>query len=227
MWLSRLRDTEPPVQPADADGGRRPSAVLNATVLLVGDRLPRRRRASSAPWTSSSSAFAEEEGAPALAGLALAVYAGGSLVAGLVYGVARLPGTLAARFVGCAVFFAAGRPAAVGRGLAGHARRRAASWPGWPSRRCSSRACRSWSPGCARSALTEALAWVVTGLTLGVTAGSAVAGSAVDAWGAETAFAVPALAAALAGVLALAGAPAAAPARRGAGRASAGRNRPG
>jgi hypothetical protein len=46
---------------------------------------------------------------------------------------------------------------------------------------------------------------VVTGLTLGVTAGSAVAGAAVDAWGAETAFAVPAVAAALAGVLALAG----------------------
>ena len=37
---------------------------------------------------------------PPSAGLALAVYAGGSLVAGLVYGVARLPGTLAARFVG-------------------------------------------------------------------------------------------------------------------------------
>ncbi len=58
-----------------------------------------------------------------------------------------------------------------------------------------------------RSALTEALTWVVTGLTLGVTAGSALAGAAVDAWGAETAFAVPALSAALAGVLALAGAP--------------------
>jgi predicted MFS family arabinose efflux permease len=58
-----------------------------------------------------------------------------------------------------------------------------------------------------RAALTEALTWVVTGLTLGVTVGSALAGSAVDAWGAETAFAVPALAAALAGLLALAGLP--------------------
>jgi predicted MFS family arabinose efflux permease len=58
-----------------------------------------------------------------------------------------------------------------------------------------------------RAALTEALSWTTTGLTLGVTAGSAVAGAAVDAWGAETAFAVPALAAGLAGVLALAGAP--------------------
>jgi predicted MFS family arabinose efflux permease len=53
-----------------------------------------------------------------------------------------------------------------------------------------------------RASLTEALTWVVTGLTLGVTAGSALAGAAVDAWGAETAFVVPALSAALAGVLA-------------------------
>ena len=56
-----------------------------------------------------------------------------------------------------------------------------------------------------RSSLTEALTWVVTGLSLGVTVGSAVAGAAVDAWGAETAFAVPALSAALAGALAVAG----------------------
>jgi predicted MFS family arabinose efflux permease len=55
--------------------------------------------------------------------------------------------------------------------------------------------------------LTESLAWTITGLTLGVTAGSAVAGAAVDAWGAEAAFAVPALAAGLAALLALAGAP--------------------
>jgi predicted MFS family arabinose efflux permease len=58
-----------------------------------------------------------------------------------------------------------------------------------------------------RAALTEALSWTTTGLTLGVTAGSALAGAAVDAWGAETAFAVPATAAALAALVALAGAP--------------------
>ncbi|MBW8765922.1 MAG: MFS transporter, partial [Geodermatophilales bacterium] len=58
-----------------------------------------------------------------------------------------------------------------------------------------------------RRALTEALTWTNTGLVLGVTAGSALAGAAVDAWGAQSAFAVPALAAALAAVLALAGMP--------------------
>jgi predicted MFS family arabinose efflux permease len=54
--------------------------------------------------------------------------------------------------------------------------------------------------------LTESLAWTITGLTLGVTVGSAVAGAAVDAWGAQRAFAVPALAGGLAALLALAGA---------------------
>ena len=49
--------------------------------------------------------------------------------------------------------------------------------------------------------LTESLAWTITGLTVGVTAGSAIAGAAVDAWGAERAFAVPAVAAAVAGLL--------------------------
>jgi predicted MFS family arabinose efflux permease len=55
--------------------------------------------------------------------------------------------------------------------------------------------------------LTEALAWTITGLTVGVTAGSALAGLAVDAWGPEQAFAVPALAAGLAALLALGSAP--------------------
>jgi predicted MFS family arabinose efflux permease len=58
-----------------------------------------------------------------------------------------------------------------------------------------------------RAALTEALSWTNTGLTLGVTAGSALAGAAVDAWGAQAAFAVPAVAAAAAGLIGVAGAP--------------------
>jgi MFS family permease len=203
-WLSRLRDTEPPVQPAAADGGRRPSAVLNSTVLLVAVVY----LAVGAVFGAMDVvvvAYAEAEGAPAMAGVALAVYAGGSLVAGLVYGIARLPGSLAARYVGCAVFFAVAAQllfavdslvslVAVGF-LAGLAIA--------PVLVSGMSLVESRIP---RSALTEALTWVVTGLTLGVTVGSAVAGSAVDRWGAETAFAVPALSAALAGVLALAGA---------------------
>ena len=58
-----------------------------------------------------------------------------------------------------------------------------------------------------RASLTEALTWVFTGLTIGVTAGSSLAGAAVDAWGAQAAFAVPAIGAGLAAMLALACSP--------------------
>jgi predicted MFS family arabinose efflux permease len=205
MWLSALRATEPPVQPVEEEGRRPRSALRHATVLVAGVTY----LAVGAVFGAMDVvvvAFAEAEGAPPMAGVALAVYAGGSLVAGLVYGVVRLPGTLAARFVGCAVFFAVAAqlllavgslPALIGAGFV-------AGLAIAPVLVAGMSLVESRIP---RAALTEALTWVVTGLTLGVTAGSALAGSAVDAWGAEAAFAVPALSAALAGVLALAGAP--------------------
>jgi MFS family permease len=204
MWLAGLRATEPPVHPLEAGGPRRASVVLHPTVLTVAVVY----LAVGAVFGAMDVvvvAFAEAEGAPAMAGVALAAYAGGSLVAGLVYGVSRLPGTLAARFVGCAVFFAVAAqllfavgslPVLIGVGFV-------AGLAIAPVLVSGMSLVESRMP---RSALTEALTWVVTGLTLGVTAGSAVAGAAVDAWGAEAAFAVPAASAALAGVLALAGA---------------------
>jgi MFS family permease len=149
--------------------------------------------------------FAEAEGQPAAAGVALAVYAAGSLVAGLVYGVLRLPGTLVGRFVACAVLFGLAAQAMLVVGslawlvpvafLAGLAiAPLLVSGMSLVESRMD------------RAALNEGLAWTTTGLTLGVTAGAALAGAAVDAWGAETAFAVPAAAAGLAGLLGLAGA---------------------
>jgi predicted MFS family arabinose efflux permease len=180
-------------------------AALNATVLVV-----------SATYVAVGGVFgavdvvvvgfAAAEGAPALAGLALAVYAGGSLVAGLVYGVLRLPGTLATRFLATAVAFGLAAQLMWGVGslvvLVG-----AGFLAGLtiaPVLVSGTSLAESRVP---RAALTEALSWTTTGLTLGVTAGSALAGAAVDAWGAEAAFAVPALAAAGAAVLALAGGP--------------------
>jgi MFS family permease len=204
MWLAGLRETEPPVHPLDADGRRRAAVVLHPTVLTVAIIY----LAVGAVFGAMDVvvvAFAEAEGAPALAGVALAAYAGGSLAAGLVYGVVRLPGTLAARFVGCAVFFAVAAQLLLAVGslpvliVVGFVAGLAIA----PVLVSGMSLVESRMP---RSALTEALTWVVTGLTLGVTAGSALAGAAVDAWGAETAFAVPAVSAALAGVLALAGA---------------------
>jgi predicted MFS family arabinose efflux permease len=205
MWLSGLRTTEPPVQPLEPGAPRRAPVLLHPTVLLVAIVYLAVGGVFGA-MDVVVVAFAEAEGAPPMAGVALAFYAGGSLVAGLVYGVIRLPGTLFARYVGCAVFFAVAAqlllavgslPGLIGVGFV-------AGLAIAPVLVSGMSLVESRMP---RAALTEALTWVVTGLTLGVTAGSALAGAAVDAWGAESAFAVPALCAALSGVLALAGAP--------------------
>jgi predicted MFS family arabinose efflux permease len=205
LWFAGLRATEPPVEPADEGTPSRRSGALSATVLVVAAAY----LAVGAVFGAMDVvvvAYAEEEGAPAFAGLALSVYAAGSLVAGLVYGLVRLPGTLAARYVGCAVLFGLAAqalmltdsltllvPLAFVAGLAIA-----------PVLVSGLSLVESRVP---RRALTEALTWTTTGLTLGVTAGSALAGAAVDAWGAETSFAVPAVAAGLAGLIALASAP--------------------
>jgi MFS family permease len=205
MWLSRLRETEPPVHPRDPGRRGRSSALRSPAVIAV-----------TLPYLAVGLvfgamdvvvvAFAEAAGVPPFAGLALAVYAGGSLVAGLVYGVLKLPGSLAVRFVGCAVLF----------GVAAQALLLARSLPLLvvaafvaglaiaPVLVSGMSLVESRVP---RTALTEALTWTFTGLTLGVTAGSSLAGAAVDRWGATTAFAVPAVGAALAAVLAVAGMP--------------------
>jgi predicted MFS family arabinose efflux permease len=205
FWLAGQRVTEPVVQPADPTAPLRRWAALNAAVLVVGATYV----AVGAVFGAVDVVvvgFADAEGAPALAGVALAVYAGGSLLAGLLYGVVRLPGSLATRFVATAVAFGLAAQLMWGVGslvvlvgvgfLAGLTIA--------PVLVSGTSLAESRVP---RAALTEALSWTTTGLTLGVTAGSALAGAAVDRWGAETAFAVPASAAALAAVVALVGAP--------------------
>jgi predicted MFS family arabinose efflux permease len=206
LWLASQRATEPPLHPRDAHSpARRWSSVLTPTLLVV-------LVTYVAVGTLFGAidvvvvGFAAAQGAPAMSGAALAFFAGGSLVAGLAYGLARVPGTLAARFVGTAVAFGLAAqllwtvnslPVLIGCGFLAGLTIAPVLVSG--TSLVESRV----APG----VLTESLAWTITGLTLGVTAGSALAGAAVDAWGARSAFAVPALAAALAAVLALCGAP--------------------
>jgi predicted MFS family arabinose efflux permease len=205
FWLASLRDTEPPAHPHEQGAPSSRFAALGPAVLAVATAY----LAVGAVFGAMDVvvvAFAQAEGAPALAGLALACYAGGSLVSGLVYGLARLPGGLAARYVACALLF----------GVAAQLLRLVDSLPVLPPL--------AFIAGLAiapvlvsglslvearvpRSALTEALSWTTTGLTLGVTAGSALAGAVVDAAGARSSFGFPASAAALAAVLALVGVP--------------------
>src|SRR6476661_8005208 len=212
VWLAGQRATEPAVQAVDPAAPARRWSALNATVLVVaGSYL-----AVGVVFGAMDVVvvgFTAAEGAPAFAGLALSVYAGGSLVAGLAYGVIRLPGTLTSRFLGTAVLFGAAAQLLWGVGslsvLIG-----AGFLAGLTIAPVLVSGLSLVESRVPRSALTEALAWTTTGLTLGVTAGSAIAGWAVDHWGAEPAFAVPAVAAALAAVLALCGAPLLTGARR-------------
>src|SRR5215218_9512732 len=147
--------------------------------------------------------FAEAEGRSAAAGIALSAYAGGSLVAGLVYGIARVPGTLVGRFVGTALLFAVAAQSLhlVGSLPALVAIAFLAGLTIAPVLVAGMSLVEARVP---RTGLTEGLTWTSTGLIVGVTAGSALAGTAVDEWGAEAAFAVPALGAALAGLLGVA-----------------------
>lgn len=205
LWLAGQRATEPEIQPVDPDVPVRRFAALTPAVLVVSGTYA----AVGAVFGAMDVVvvgFTDAEGAPAFAGLALAVYAGGSLLAGLAYGVARLPGTLVTRFLVTAVLFALAAqllwgvgslPVLLGAGFL-------AGLTIAPVLVSGTSLVETRVP---RSALTEALSWTTTGLTLGVTAGSALAGWTVDQYGAQAAFAVPALAAGAAGALALAGAP--------------------
>lgn len=205
LALAAQRASEPPLQPRDTSSSGRRRSVLTPTLLVVALTY----LAVGAVFGAIDVVvigFAEAEGAKALSGLALAVFAGGSLVAGLAYGLARPARSLATRFVGTAVAF----------GLAAQLLWIVGSLPVLVL--CGFLAGLTIAPvlvsgtslvesRVGRGVLTESLAWTITGLTLGVTVGSALAGAAVDHWGAQQAFAVPALAAALAGVLALVAAP--------------------
>lgn len=205
LWLSGLRDSEPPVSAPDPEVTVSRWAVLSPAVLVVAVSYLAVGTVFGA-MDVVVVAYADEEGAPVMAGVALAAYAAGSLLAGLVYGVAPLRGTLAARFIGCAVVFGIAAQGfllvdsltglVVTAVLAGMAIA--------PVLVAGLTFVESRMP---RSAVNEGLAWTSTGLTLGVTAGAAVVGFPVDAWGAETAFVVPAGAAALAALLAVVGAP--------------------
>jgi MFS family permease len=202
LVLSRLQSTAPPV--ASRVAGQPPvrTRVLTPGLIAIGITYLAVGTVFGA-MDVVVVGFANAEGSPASAGVALSAYAGGSLVAGLVYGLAKLPGTLVTRFVGTALLFAAAAQALhlVGSlpvliGIAFLAGLTIA-----PVLVAGMSVVESRVP---RAALTEGLTWTSTGLTVGVTAGSALAGTAVDEWGAESAFAVPALGAALAGLLAVA-----------------------
>lgn len=147
-------------------------------------------------------AYADAQDHPAWAGAILAVYAGGSLIAGLAYGARRWRRELAPRFLLAAVIFGLATtmlltvnslallaavmfvsglsisPVLIG----GMALIESLMPPG---------------------TLTEGLSWVTAGLIVGVTVGAALSGPLIDGYGAQRAFVLPAMAGLLTAAIAL------------------------
>ncbi len=149
-------------------------------------------------------AYADEVGRIELAGLVLAVYAAGSLVAGLAYGAISWRRGLAGRFVlTCLAFGLAGSGFLLVDSLlvlAGFAFLAGVTIA--PVLVSGMSLVESRIP---RASLTEGLAWVTAALTFGVTLGASIGGNAVDRIGAQDSFVVQTAAAATAAVLAVVG----------------------
>lgn len=202
LALAALQATEPVLQHT---GQRHPGlrAVLRPGLVVVSMAMV----GAGAVFGSVEVivvAYTDEKGHPGWAGAILALWAAGSLVAGLVYGAVRWRRRVAVRFLVSAVIFAlAALPLLVVGSL-------------------TTLAAVMFVSGLAISpiliggaavvelvmpagTLTEGLAWTSTGLIVGVTIGAAWAGPLIDSVGAERSFGLPVAAAGLAGLAALAG----------------------
>lgn len=186
IWLSAQRATEPPTHasggPAHASALRAPGMPLTVVATVAMGAL-----FASAEVTMV--AYCGQHGHRGLSGLMLAMFAGGSAVSGLVYGARtwrsgvlqryRLQSTI---FAVLPVLFLAAVNIGVlavcafvvGLGIA-------------PTLITTFGLVEQLVPS---ESLTEGLAWVITGLSIGYGAGSALVGGIADAHGARVAFSV-------------------------------------
>ncbi|MFI2567228.1 MFS transporter [Cellulosimicrobium sp. AB352] len=200
LWFLSQRATEPPVVVPEA--GVKQRSAMRSTGMIVLAVIFVAMGIVFGATDVSTIAFAEEEGQKGAAGVILAVFALGSLISGLVYGARHWVSPLWRRFVIGIVALAAGVSlfffvtsipvlAAVmfvtGFAIA-------------PTLINGNNLVQNLV---APTQLTEGLAWVGTSLGVGVSIGSSVAGSRIDAGGAHAGFEVVVAAAALAVVLVL------------------------
>ncbi|MGL5819035.1 MAG: MFS transporter [Phycicoccus sp.] len=142
-------------------------------------------------------AYADERGATSFSSVVLGGFALGSTIAGLVFGARVFRMTLTRRLaLAAAGMFVLELPALVAPGL-------------WPLAVAMFVAGSATAPMLItslslaqrlvpRALVTEGMAVAVTGILIGISAGSAVGGWAVEAWGAQPAYAVPVVAGAVA-----------------------------
>ncbi|MGY4766742.1 MFS transporter [Kribbella sp. CWNU-51] len=187
IWLASLRASDPPGRGRSDGAEQAPLPWLSLMLLsLIGLGLG----ATLGGVEVVTIAFTTEMGQAGLSGVVLAVWAFGSLLAGLWYGsvhwrapverrllfgtillavsLAPLPWVNSVLLVGVVLFFC-------GFTIA-------------PTMVALTACVEEWVPP---QRLTEAITWTVTGILLGVAPGNAASGHAVDVWGPSTAYWVP------------------------------------
>ncbi|MGJ5834097.1 MFS transporter [Streptomyces ossamyceticus] len=195
FWLTSQRATEPAPHPREQQGRGRSALrspglqVLVATFAATG--------AIFGAVDVVTVAFAEEQGHKAAASVVLAVYAAGSCLAGVVFGLMRFSGAAELRWLlgvcGMAVSmiplllvgnlpFLAVALFVAGLSIA-------------PTMITTMSLIEEHVP---RAQLTEGMTWVSTGLAVGVALGSSVSGWVIDAAGADAGYGVPAVSGAVA-----------------------------
>ncbi|MFV0133192.1 MFS transporter [Streptomyces sp. HMX87] len=194
FWLTAQSATEPEPHPRERHGGgtalrSRGLQVLVATFVATG--------AIFGAVDVVTVAFAEEQGHKAAASVVLALYATGSCVAGMVFGLLRFAGAPERRWLlgVCAMavsmiplLLVGNLPLlAVALFLAGLSIA--------PTMITTMSLIEEHVP---RAQLTEGMTWVSTGLAVGVALGSAASGWVIDAAGARAGYGVPAVSGAVA-----------------------------
>lgn len=198
LALVAQRGTEPAVAAREASGGasvvRNPAIWVLVVVMLAMGTI-------FGTLDVTSIAVASDQGAPKAAPLALALFAGGSAVAGMIFGAMR-PGVALRRqlvFASAAVavlmwplLLVDSIPTLVGAlALAGISIA--------PTLIIATTLVETVVP---HHKLTEGITWTVTGLGVGVAVGSALAGQMIDHFGTRAGFAVAVTAGAVALVVA-------------------------
>ncbi len=187
IWLAALRASDPPGR-GESDGKEKAPLPWLSLLLLSIIGLGLGATLGSAEVVTV--AFTAEAGQPGMSGVVLAVWALGSLLAGLWYGSVHWKAPVERRLllgtIALAITLAplpwVGNILALGAVLFG------AGLTIAPTMVAVTACVEEWVPP---QRLTEAITWTVTGLLLGVAPGNAAAGHAVDLWGASTAYWVP------------------------------------
>lgn len=197
--LAAQRRTEPPAQPREAHAGvgtlRSVGVVLLVAVFVVAGAI-------FGAIEVTTAAFAAARDVPAAAGAVLAVFAFGSMVAGLIYGAVHWRARADHRFTVAVVALAIG---VVPCALVGSLPALAAVLlvAGFAISPMIVAGFALVEALVAPARLTEALTWTSTAIALGANLGVSVAGPVIDRYGAQRGYLIPVVCGAAAIVLVL------------------------